>query len=533
MEFYDFFPGLSKSNEVYFGRQAPLPQILIKYSEKFIEYFNNKDFIKSKSFYIDINKLTEKFGNELAKELNAETCKIIINPEKEPNAGAWMLTLFGDTCYTYKDDYGDKYIGVDFDKIADLEDIVVGQHGYTFRNSKNKILFITINYGLFRCELNAEEIAGIIAHEIGHCFQQGIFGVYKNVADICISQIVTDKRLAFRRDILVYLPIPGVLKAFLIHIFKLIEIESPLFAKLGAWFEKNFWSKLGSNTTYKMKEKLKQWDKGTKEGKEIEKDLNQPMGPFRTVGHFIMSLSKQYNKNYSRKDFIEDYEKENSKQWKKAKEENESPIKKKFRLGILDFFISIYQDISILDNNIFDVLSLSDYVGNQYAKISFYKRYEFFADIFATSYGFGPDLFKALSKMRKQVNDEIDNDLCIGLNKLPMFKAFFKTQLMKRIDRSNKFDSHGEKHERSVNTYTALVEELKTNPQLTSDQKKAIQRDIDILIDADEKFYEESKETGFWFKYYNKLIDRRIKGETSKATIKEVLEPIKEVCNEK
>ena len=40
------------------------------------------------------------------------------------------------------------------------------------------------------------------------------------------------------------------------------------------------------------------------------------------------------------------------------------------------------------------------------------------------------------------------------------------------------------------------------------------------------------KESGFWFKYYNKLIDERIKGKVSKDTVEEVLKPIEEICKE-
>ena len=128
MEFYDFFPGLSKSQEAYFGRSAPLATTLLTYSEKLINFFKENNY-KDKSFYLNLSKITEAFGNEIAKDVNAEKCQVIISTDIDVNATTLMTLALADTCYEIKDEDGSKSIGVDFDKKADIEDIIITQNG--------------------------------------------------------------------------------------------------------------------------------------------------------------------------------------------------------------------------------------------------------------------------------------------------------------------------------------------------------------------------------------------------------------------
>ena len=224
----------------------------------------------------------------------------------------------------------------------------------------------------------------------------------------------------------------------------------------------------------------------------------------------------------------------NEKAWKDAKKEGIVTEDDKTTTSnfLINFFKSIVTDVHMIDDNVIDVIALNNYTVNQYSKISFYKRYEFFADVFATSYGFGADLFNSLNKINEVNFKNVDKDLIIGINKIPFFKSIAKTNFYVLLNKNRKVDVHGTRNERSVNMYTALVHELQSNASLTSDQKKTIQHDIDLIVEADEQYYKDMKESGFWFKYYNKLIDERIKGKVSKDTIEEILKPIEEICKE-
>jgi len=542
MEFYDFFPGLSKSQEAYFGRGAPLATTLLTYSEKLINFFKENNY-KDKSFYLNLSKITEAFGNEIAKDVNAEKCQVIISTDLDINASTVLMYALADTCFEEKRKDGSTFIGVDFDKIADIEDIIITQNGYQFRNSKNKILFINLNYGLFlpQSNLSVEQIAATICHEIGHCFQQGVFGIYKNIADICISSIVKEKKRQFEDALPDWMPgiVKNVLRltfvsklfiALLSYLWFPTIFTSGLFAKFGAWLEKLGWGKKVENPQYLMKDKIKKWDDGDKETKNelLESDSSK-------IINNIVKVYSQQKTGISRNDYYVNKQKQtNEDDWEKVRKEGFKPNSEEEHASnfLINFFRSIKYDITMLDDNIIDVIALNNYTVNQYSKISFYKRYEFFADVFATSYGFGADLFNSLAITSKAELKENDKELIIGINKIPFFKSIAKTQFFITLHKNRKIDMHGTRNERSVNMYTALVRELQSNASLTSDQKKAIQHDIDLINEADEQYYKDMKESGFWFKYYNKLIDERIKGKVSKDTVEEVLKPIEEICKE-
>lgn len=544
MEFFDFLPDLSRSNEAYFGREAPLAKTILTYAEKLNNYINNKSNFKDPKFFVNLTRITTEFGNALAKDLNAEKVTVTVNPDKSYNA--WLQINYIDACDVIgMDEYGRTKYAINFDKIAELENISIGSNGYQFVNSKNKILFISLNLGLFTREVPIEQISGIICHEIGHCFQDGIFGLYKDVADMVLSNIVEEKRTWFNRSIFggqgtrTFMTIKAIL-GYILFPFNLSR--NPIFTSVASFMEKLYWKVVHKDPQYLMKDKLKQWDSDDKkESDNIKKELSGIGDENRSISlinYIVNRNSQQYNKK-TRSEAIEEQNKQLAEDWEKElekmkKDENVmTPTRKTFGGRIIAYFRSVVTEFFLIDNNIANTLALSNYNANQYAKISFYKRYEFFADVFAASYGFGADLYKNLNAMDVKGNKQDEEFLAVGLNKIPMFKSLVLTQKAIYLYNTYRHEMHGSMKERNVNMYTALVEELKTNPALTPSQKKSITDQIKAIEEADEAFYNEQKQDGFWFKYYNKLIDNRVKGKTSKVTIKEVLEPIKQIISGK
>ena len=74
MDFFNFFPGLEKSNEAYFGLDSPLSQDLINYANKLKELIQNVDDIKFKNreFMKKINSILIDFGEAVKLDINAE-----------------------------------------------------------------------------------------------------------------------------------------------------------------------------------------------------------------------------------------------------------------------------------------------------------------------------------------------------------------------------------------------------------------------------------------------------------------------------
>lgn len=528
IDFFDFFPGLSRSNEVYFGKDHILPKTLEKHViiiKDYLDKAKDKDF-KNKNWIAELTRIVDNMGNAVAKIINAERVIFCINPDDSYNACAMNLFYHNDLLsITNKKDA--KEISLDLDKIADLEDIIVSQEGYKYRNSKGKQLLFILNTGLFT-HGEVDNIVAVILHELGHQFENGIFGVYKECADMLLSSMVEEsvnkvktldrvnnpfikflcKAPLFERlfkyiVVLTFTPslIPGFIREPMNH----------LAFKLG--FRKQF-----EKPTYKMQDQLDAFDKG-------ETKLDD--SGFTSITNGIIKYMGNGDKG-TRADYIKESKKEYSEKFKEYKKEPESE-EAKVSNWLFNFFSSIFNNIKFFKINILNVITLSNYNAKQYQKLSFIKKYEFFADIFATSYGYGPDLYRGLSDEYYDILDKYYKNKKVGINRIPLFDAAFKCSFYKYLRNRATNESHGTQAERATNMYTMLVKELETNTSLNNEQRKAIKADIDALKHADDVFYEQRKQHGIWYNVYNRIIDDRIKGVDHK-TEEEILQPIIDAC---
>ena len=120
-----------------------------------------------------------KLGEEVSKCINVEKTAFIIQPDDNMSNAA-NYVMFSHANYVKTVNGSDV---VDLDKIVEFEDIeIVPNEGYRFRNKKNKYACIILFTGLI-LKNTEDEIIATILHEIGHCFQNGIYGLYKEVAD--------------------------------------------------------------------------------------------------------------------------------------------------------------------------------------------------------------------------------------------------------------------------------------------------------------------------------------------------------------
>lgn len=529
IEFFDLFPSLSRSNEVFFGKDNILPKTIEKHVillKTEIEKATEKDY-QNKHWLMNVTKMLDGMGRDVAKIINAERVVFCLVPVNEVNASALNMHVRNDLIeYSGKDD---RTKSLNLDRIADLEDILITKEGYKFRNAKGKILMFNLFTGLFnKCDVDS--IVGIILHELGHQFQDGVFGVYKDVADTYLSMLI--QRQMFDRvktlsncsnpfiQKLSSLPIFRHLFKYIVVVtfkpslfpYKLRDIMARLAFKLG--FRKQL-----EKPQYKMKDVLNEWDKGNKPND----------GGFNEITDALINYSGNGGPR-TRDEYIKDKQKEYADEFKKYKADPDSEEAKTSN-AIYNFFKSIALDIKFIKFNVLNVLTLSKYNVNQYNKLSFTKKYEFFADIFATSYGYGPQLWRGLVNDEKETIERFHKSSKIGINRIPLCDAIFKYAAYKRIRYIYDGDDHGSINDRTKNMYTALVKELETNTDLNSEQRKAIEADIEFLKKADEQYYEDLKVSGFWYKSYNKLIDERIKG-VEFTTEEEILKPIIQVCQE-
>ena len=534
ISFEDYIPGLSRSEEVYFGINAPLSQIYLNCAKDLKEYISedidkNEKNYKDKKWLKGLFSLADKYADQIAKELNVEKVYFCIAASDDNMAFAEAM-YYGGNYLTKK---GNKTF-VDFDKIAESEDIVIYPNiGYRYRNAKGKIINICVSTGCIQ-RLTIEQIAGTLAHETGHCFQQGIFGLYKNVADIAVttnvkeaqSRVITlaesenkiikllTKLPMFKRlfkYIVVYNCYPRVLTEAIKTTYKKCVLSS--------LFKKQL-----SDPTYKMKDKLNELDNG--ENEDLMKDKgNDEISKFITpISSTSIDKKNEYGQNLKKdsESSFDVYE----------KFDLNDALQKKTKNWIVNFFRSILVDLKFTSMNRKNVLALTNYSTNQFQKISFYKKYEYFADIFATSYGFGPHIYRDYITEELRTLDFLNKLNIVGINHLPMLKALYKYSSYKAMRNSMAADVHGTNTERGRAIYTSLIKELESNPDLTENQIKSIKFDIDILKASDEYFISERTDNGgFWYKMYNKLVSESI-NKIDENVEEKILKPIQTVCEE-
>lgn len=518
------------SNEVYFGRTSPLSIILMNYSTKLKELIGDQKIkynFKSKEFVDKIKTLCDNFGKDVAAELNVEKCTFLILLDKESNAFCLPLITCFDNRPVDKD--GNPIDGrVDLDKYVDIENIVQTKTGYRFKRAKNKLLFVNINIGLI-WESSPEEIAGIICHELGHCFQQGIFGSYKNYSDLLYQNEIKNlnqrfsgfaqRKTTFGRFIALLFPFPGFCKVFtnfIMFVFNPSALNFNLFTKFNKWIHSKVHGRIDEKT-FKMDD-------------AFDKNDNIKLSKLRKIHHH--TYSNDIDRREAIKEEVDnaykDYKKINLYKDNNAKPSENTEIKKE----AWKFFDALAFDLNNHQENFFNIISLSKFAQNSYAKQVFYRKYEFFADIFASAYGFGPQLYKSIIHTEAYYENYVyDTIFAKGLYKIPIIKAIaFYGNYMRSRDYVN-VDEHGEGYQRSSAMYTNLMAELKNNPDLTPEQKKAIEEDCKMYKKIDDEYYEKCKKDGFLYKLYNKML-RKKTTTTSKKVEDLVLGPILELAAE-
>lgn len=513
---------LARSNEVYFGRTAPLSMILFNYSNKFKDLLGNPNIkynFKDKNLINEIKTICNDFGNDIANEINVEKCTVVVELDKEVNA--YCIPLI--TCFDNRpvDKNGNPINGkVDLDKYIDLENIVQTKAGYKFKRKENKIMFISITIGLLWKSTPAE-ISGIICHEIGHCFQQGIFGTYKNYSDLLYQNEI--KNLGKRFDA------GFVDSGILMRIFwTILAWPASFIYKIICWliafiFKPSF---LNINIFTKFNLML---DKKLRNRVDDKRFMLKEKADSKNISDRNKICAQSYVNDTDRESTFKEKEDNIYKSYKKNTLYKEE--KKTAASGFWKMMNTIAFDINNHEENFLQLVTLSRYTQNSYAKQVFYQKYEYFADIFASAYGFGPGLYKTIINSETDFNKRLDNIFSSGIYKIPFVKAIALYSAYQHMRDIESLDEHSEGYQRASAMYTNLINEIKNNPDLTKAQKEAIKADCDMYKKLDDQFYKDNAKNGVLYKLYNKMLSKKVTQKSEKVE-ELVLEPILEVAKE-
>lgn len=518
--FFDFFPGLSQSNEVYFGSSAPLAQHLNLYSTQLKTLFSKVKNLKENAFLRELNKIVTNFNRDIAKDLNCERIQLSVINEPTDNAFAFTIYWCADMV-TSVSEKNSQNTYLDFDKIADLEDIIISKEGYKYKDPKGKILLLGINSGTIM-KNDPTCIAATLAHELGHCFQDGIFGIYKDVADMeliarikyAMSASTAISNGSFGKTFLLFLQWIFFPINFLTNAFRLARAK-----KFG-----NTFKTINNEKTFLMKDELKKLDEGLTNRIKTDKGVTIVSNKLVTTHHdnkdeVVDDLTKQFNEEFVKK-------------FDNLKKEDEEEAKKRKRGPVISFFRGLFANINACTTNVLHTITLSNYTLKKYNEKSFIKKYEFFADIFASSYGYAPALYSSYTRYSNEMIKKAVNRDLVGMNDPSLLNMCYLRNEWKLIRRAMNNDCHGTWIQRGNAMYTALQNELKNNTSLTTSQRKEIELHMKQLKEADELYYKDQTENGgFWLKFYETIIEDRIDGKDYK-TEEEILIPIQKCVDE-
>lgn len=514
------------SEEIYFGNNVPLPLILKNFATELKTFFGtdenpiiiNKDNAKIKRLI----SICDNTSMKLEEELNAEKVYLVVNSDLSVNAGAYSMTFDKNIKVIEKN--GIKTTTLDLEKIKNIEGIERTKTGFKYTNKKGKYIFIYINEGLIR-NADANTIAATICHEIGHCFETGIFGYLKELSDgMVLDEVTTLKKYTYSSLFAIDYIFIGII--YNIIKFCCFVIASPfigigLFSGLYDQYQK-IKGRLVDEKHFTMKDV----DKASE---------TDPDGTFDKLGNNIELL------DVDRKSIFEELKLRAINAYKNGTSELELENKKtnifvKIIIVFIKSILSFCYYLNSIPDTLINLLSLSDYTFNTIFSDKnklMLRKYEYFADIFASAYGFSEYLqtsyqnwdIEAYSDKKKLFYTHVEYIPIIGT--ILSFNRLIKT---KNKIRNN---AHGDQVLRSNAIYTNLVYTLKNDKTLSVSQKKEIEDHIKQMEENDEKYRKLLNESGgYHIILFSCLLHKRINKDLNPNVIDNILVPIEETCKE-
>lgn len=520
------------SLEAYFGGNSALVEIMDKHNQILKDKLSDPNIkFKDKKTIEDLKNTCKAFGQLLADELNMESLNISLIATTECDASSLLLSAVFDNTEMIKDSSGIDVSHISLNKYIDIENIIQTSSGYKFKDKKNKLGLISVSVGMYQ-KLEVRQISAIICHEIGHMFQQGVFGSYKYYSDLIVYSHVkvmqdrfgaeserdgTYMRL-FKYNSLLYKLFHNAISYFIFPNF----LREGIFSKLGLFFYSHTDKRILDEKTFLMNEKSRR---------------NQAIDAKTAKIIIANTIEEIAGPEYDRKKFITERVEDNYDELQIFKNENPGKKKKlsllnRTRISLIKFFYSSAMFINAIEKNVLNLISLNSYTTSTYMKNVFYKKYEFFADIFASSYGYSSDMYKGLVYLDREEKEVYENIFKDHIFELPIFKPIMLQNIYSYNRKQLNLDVHGTLDQRIDAIYTSLMNELKSNPELTPQQKKDIQNSMIAIKTIDDAYYDDLKKGGFWYKFYDKSIQHRLSGKSNKSVEENILGPLKEVLKE-
>ncbi len=420
------------SEEAYFGKDNDFVTDLIAAIDDFKMGYDKTFDIKKHNAKLDMMlPLVQRIERVIASNVNVGRVSITLIA-KEVNA--FCLPMCWDTALISR-----------ANKAVELDDIVETSKGYRFKTPNGKIMIFGLGLGLFDKDFTSEEIAAILLHEVGHGMQHMLHGVNNNL------QYHTVKWLS---------------KA-------LSDILRVLFSAVDPQFFYNIIDHL-----------IIDEDKRSNKVGFLEK--------------FMIYLGTYGSE---RREIADDLESQREKSIKKIKEDN----------IFMKFFKELFKGIGWVVTAVFSILiypfalvfatiksimvanhGIDEHVSDGFLVRN--KKWEQFADHFATVYGLGPQLATALKKLNNAFY-RMSNEIGVGtLQSMLLATPIARLGAAASAYQSNTYlvFQHGYDNTkgRITNLYKTLKYELENNKDLTPKEKKEIGEQIQDLQSSYESLFD-------------------------------------------
>ena len=473
----------AQGEEAFFGENNEYKVTLIAlFSELraiYQEAVSNKNNTKvRKEFSKKIAPTLKKMEHLVEKTFNISRCYFGLIDD----LNAWCIPMCFDANLVEKKN-GRMHVNEKL-KVS-LEDIAETKSGYKYKNSDGKIY--CVSFGIHFLDKKGkedlftdEECAAIITHEFGHAMQQAVCSINENLASVYIHSLFED----------VY--------ALLNPIVMLLSFGT---SGLLAIAEHN-------------------------QMKDLQDDDPEYVG-----NQIITQEIGKNKKDYDRQYFGEIIDTNTHDVTRSLPKKKDHKILKFFGKfigftlgGLIKLVFTIVDSVVSIPSNLY-VLSQKDFLKKN-------RRFEQFADIYTAAYALAPAQASALAKIGNLGSYKMDYGVFSLLNYVPLVNliigASHYTSRSVQLLASGYPDMTG----RMAAMYKSLKNDLDTNKDLSSEDKKYIQDQIDLMNDTYNEYVYDYSPKGFVYAIVHKIRFKTLKNESTDAETN-VLEALKDFSKEK
>ena len=454
----------AKSEEAFFGANNPyklgLINLFAELRMAYQEAVNDKNNrAKRREFSKTIQPIITKIEKHIEKIFNIKKCYFGLIDD----LNAWCVPMCFDSNLATKKD--GKTIINEKVKVS-LDDIMETSSGYRYKDAEGKIY--CVSFGIHFLDkgpkgdlFTNEECAAIMTHEFGHAMQQAVCSINENLASVYIHALFED----------VYAMLNPIVNFFTLGLSGLCAI----------WEHKQY--------------------------KELKEEDPDYLGD-----QIIKDEIGAKKKDYDRSRYGEQIETDTNRIIKNLPKEKDRKILKFFG-KFLSFVVG--GPCMILLEIINGVLSIPSniYAVSQRGFLNKNRRFEQFADVFAASYGLGPEQASALAKLGNLHGYKQDYGILSLINYIPLVNIITGVAHYTNLGITQLVNGYPDMTGRMAAMYKSLKNDLDNNKDLSAADKKAIQEQIDTMNDVYNNYVYDWSPKGFVYAIWHKITFKTLKSE--------------------